>query len=156
MKASERGIALIREFEGLRLRAYRDGGGVWTIGYGHTLSVRPGMKISKARAEWLLSEDVARTEVQVQIATKAIKLTQNQFDALVSFTFNLGGHRLRSSTLLVKLHAGDYAGAADEFPRWNKDNGEVVAGLVRRRAAERALFLEKKKPASDSEAGLGS
>lgn len=141
MKTSERGLALIRQFEGLRLSAYQDSVGVWTIGYGTTRGVRRGQAITKAEAEALLRADVQRFELEISRLIK-VPVSQNQWDALVSFTYNLGSANLESSTLLRLLNAGDYAVAAEQFPRWNKAGGKVLKGLVSRRAAERALFLE--------------
>lgn len=139
MKTSDRGLALIREFEGLRLTAYQDAVGVWTIGYGTTRGVKKGQKITDAQAEELLREDVARFEPEVLRLVK-VPLSQSQFDALVSFAYNLGSKNLGGSTLLRMLNAGDYKGAAGQFERWNKAGGKVLAGLTRRRAAERKLF----------------
>lgn len=139
MQTSQRGIDLIKSFEGLRLSAYKCPADVWTIGYGTTAGVQPGQTITKERAEELLREDVKRFEAQVLRLVK-VPLTQGQHDALVSFVYNLGAGNLSNSTLLRLLNAGDYAGAAAQFDRWNKAGGKVLAGLVRRRAAERALF----------------
>ncbi len=137
---SERGVDLIKGFEGLRLQAYRDPAGVWTIGYGHTGGdVRPGMTISPARAEELLRHDTGWAQDAVRRSVK-VPLTQGQFDALTSFTYNLGAGALASSTLVKKLNTGDYAGAQKEFGRWVHAGGEVLLGLVRRRAAEAKLF----------------
>ena len=131
----------IKTAEGLRLTAYKDGGGVWTIGYGHTGSdVREGLTIPLSEAERLLTRDLRVAEGHVNDAVK-VKLTQNQFDALVSFVYNVGGGAFRSSTFLKLLNAGDYEGAANQLPRWNKDNGKVVNGLTNRRHEERELFL---------------
>lgn len=139
MRISDKGIALIKSFEGLRLQAYQDSVGVWTIGYGHTKDVHEGMAINEAEAEQLLRNDLMDFEAGVEgIIDKA---TQGQFDALVSFAFNLGIGALRGSTLLRKHNAGDYKGAAGEFLRWNKAGGRVLAGLSRRRAAESAMYL---------------
>ncbi len=145
MQTSEKGIALIKEFEGCRLTAYQDSVGVWTIGYGWTQPVdgkpiRAGMTIKQQTAERLLKTGLVSYESDVSRLVK-VGLTQGQFDALVSFTYNLGVRSLSTSTLLRKLNAGDYAGAADEFLRWNKAGGKVLNGLTRRREAERALFL---------------
>jgi len=139
-RTSQAGIDLIKSFEGLRLAAYQDSVGVWTIGYGHTGTARPGQRITEQQAEALLREDVASFEQCVMRAVKA-PLDQHQFDALVSFAFNLGCGALSRSTLLKKLNGLDYSGAADEIPRWNRAGGNVLRGLVRRRAAERDLFL---------------
>lgn len=133
----------IKTAEGLRLTAYLDTGGVWTIGYGHTGGdVREGLTIPLSEAERLLTRDLRVAEGHVNDAVK-VKLTQNQFDALVSFVYNVGGGAFRSSTLLKLLNAGDYDGAANQLPRWNKDNGRVVNGLTNRRREERELFLRK-------------
>ncbi|HBE6752504.1 TPA: lysozyme [Escherichia coli] len=145
MQTSEKGIALIKQFEGCKLTAYQDSVGVWTIGYGWTQPVdgkpiRAGMTIKQETAERLLKTGLVSYESDVSRLVK-VGLTQGQFDALVSFTYNLGARSLSSSTLLRKLNAGDYAGAADEFLRWNKAGGKVLNGLTRRREAERALFL---------------
>lgn len=141
MHISENGLALIRQFEGLRLSAYQDTVGVWTIGYGTTRGVGPGMTISKSEAEALLEADVERFERELECLV-TVPLNQNQWDALVSFIYNLGAKNLASSTLLRLLNAGDYAGAAAQFTRWNRAGNRVLAGLTRRREAERALFLE--------------
>lgn len=145
MQTSDKGIALIKEFEGCKLTAYQDSVGVWTIGYGWTQPVdgkpiRAGMTINQETAGRLLKTGLVSYESDVSRLVK-VGLTQGQFDALVSFTYNLGARSLSTSTLLRKLNAGDYAGAADEFLRWNKAGGKVLNGLTRRREAERALFL---------------
>ncbi|EPV3024942.1 lysozyme [Citrobacter freundii] len=145
MQTSEKGIALIKQFEGCKLTAYQDSVVVWTIGYGWTQPVdgkliRSGMSIKQETAERLLKTGLVSYESDVSRLVK-VALTQGQFDALVSFTYNLGARSLSTSTLLRKLNAGDYSGAADEFLRWNKAGGKVLNGLTRRREAERALFL---------------
>ncbi|EBZ0941199.1 lysozyme [Salmonella enterica subsp. enterica serovar Braenderup] len=145
MQTSEKGIALIKQFEGCKLTAYQDSVGVWTIGYGWTQPVdgkpiRAGMTIKQATAERLLKTGLVSYESDVSRLVK-VGLSQGQFDALVSFTYNLGARSLSTSTLLRKLNAGDYDGAADEFLRWNKAGGKVLNGLTSRREAERALFL---------------
>lgn len=142
MNISNKGISLIESFEGLRLAKYLDVVGKPTIGYGHLILPSESFPapITEAQAEALLLKDLGISESGVSKSVK-VPLNQNQFDALVSFTFNLGVGNLQSSTLLKKLNAGDYAGAADEFLRWNKAGGKEVAGLTRRRAAERSLFL---------------
>ena len=146
-KVSSAGINLIKQFEGCRLTAYPDpgtGGEPWTIGYGATLidgkPVRRGKTITQAEADALLTEDIERHADPVRALLAGMRTTQNQFDALVSFAFNVGVGALKGSTLLRKHMAGDYAGAAAEFARWNKANGRVLAGLTRRRAAEAALY----------------
>lgn len=145
MQISDKGISLIKQFEGCKLTAYQDSVGVLTIGYGWTQPVdgkpiRAGMTIKQETAERLLKTGLVSYESDVSRLVK-VGLTQGQFDALVSFTYNLGSRSLSTSTLLRKLNAGDYAGAADEFLRWNKAGGKVLNGLTRRREAERALFL---------------
>ncbi|MDE1714955.1 lysozyme (plasmid) [Chromobacterium amazonense] len=141
MQTSANGINLIKQFEGLRLAAYQDSVGVWTVGYGHTSpDVKPGLRISNEQAEQLLRQDLARFEKGVGRLVKA-PISQNQFDALVSFSYNLGLGSLQSSTLLRLLNQGDYQGAAGQFPRWDRAGGQVLAGLTHRRLAERDLFL---------------
>lgn len=145
MQTSDKGISLIKQFEGCKLTAYQDSVGVWTIGYGWTQPVdgkpiRAGMTIKQETAERLLKTGLVSYENDVSRLVK-VGLTHGQFDALVSFTYNLGARSLSTSTLLRKLNAGDYAGAADEFLLWNKAGGKVLNGLTRRREAERALFL---------------
>lgn len=145
MQTSDKGIALIKQFEGCKLTAYQDSVGVWTIGYGWTQpvdgkQVRAGMAIKQETAERLLKTGLVSYESDVSRLVK-VGLTQGQFDALVSFAYNLGARSLSTSTLLRRINAGDYAGAADEFLRWNKAGGKVLNGLTRRREAERALFL---------------
>lgn len=145
MKISDDGIALIKRFEGLRLQAYQDSVGVWTIGYGWTQPVAgrkvgAGMAIDAATAERLLVCGVAQFEQGVERLV-AVTVTQGQFDALVSFAYNLGLRALENSTLLRRLNAGDRQGAADQFGRWVNAGGVRLDGLVARRAAERALFL---------------
>lgn len=139
MKTSPAGIALIEEFEGLRVRAYQDGAGVWTLGYGHTENVAPGQSETLGKAETDLVSDLATAEAAVRRLV-AVPLTQGQFDALVSFTFNEGQKSLRMSTMLRLLNAGDYAGAARAFMSWDVIAGQHSAGLQRRRQAEIALF----------------
>lgn len=140
----DKGIDLIKSFEGLKLNAYICPAGIPTIGYGTTRvngqTVQMGSIITESQAVGYLKADLQQFESAVNGAVK-VPVTQNQFDALVSFTYNLGAGNLRSSTLLKKLNAGDYAGAADEFPKWNKAGGKELAGLTRRRNAERDLFL---------------
>lgn len=141
-KTGAQGIALVKEFEGLKLKSYKDVVGKWTIGYGHL--ILPGevftTPITEKQAEDILRKDLKVAEDAVNKLVK-VPLTQNQFDALVSFTFNLGAGNLQSSTLLKMLNASNYAGAAQQFLRWNKAGGKEVAGLTRRRQAESKLFL---------------
>jgi len=148
------GLALIKASEGLRLDAYDDGTGVWTIGYGHT-PAKPGQRITQAQAESLLVSDVAKAEAVVDSLVK-VTLSANQRAAIVSFTFNLGGGALAESTLLRLLNRGLVKDAAMEFTRWDKATveGKLVAlpGLTKRREAEKALFLTTDGPAKPSPA----
>jgi len=138
---SKHGLDFIASFEGCSLTAYWDSlGSVWTIGYGHTGGVHKGQVITKQKALDLLKSDCSGAASAVNRLVK-VAINQNQFDALVSFTFNCGSGALQSSTLLKLLNAGDYKGAANEFPKWNHAGGKVVAGLTRRRNAEKKLFL---------------
>lgn len=139
-------IDMIKKHEALRLKAYlptpHD---VLTIGWGHTTGVTSDMVITEARAEVLLRDDLAWVR-QVIARRVTVPLTQPQYDALASFIFNLGEANFKASTLARKLNAYDYVGAADQFPRWNKQRQGnkmvVLRGLTKRRAEERALFLE--------------
>lgn len=141
MRTSNAGLALIKSFEGLRLTAYRDPGGVLTIGYGHTgPDVYAGQTITAARADQLLRVDVAEAEATVHRIVTA-HLSQNEFDALVSFIFNIGSSAFAASTMLRMINAGDFAGAAKQFDRWVYAGDTRLAGLVTRRNAEEALFL---------------
>lgn len=139
-RTSDRGIALIKEFEGFRAKAYLDAAGVPTIGYGHTKGVKLGQAITESEGDALLRDDLADAEGAVLRLVK-VPLSQSEFDALASFTFNVGQGNLGKSTLLRKLNAGDRAGAAAEFGKWVNAGGKKLAGLVRRREAERVLFL---------------
>lgn len=141
MRASDNGIALIRSFEGCRLDAYQDSGGVWTIGYGHTLGVQSGDKISHEMAQSLLLKDIQSFEKIVNEKVETA-LTQEMFDALVSLVFNIGGGNFQRSTLLKKLNQYDYLGASQEFPRWVYVKGKRNNGLIKRREKERQLFIK--------------
>lgn len=140
-KIGEEGVELIKGFEGLKLEAYVCPGRKWSIGYGHTNGVKKGDKITKEVAEDLLREDLEKFEEYVNRAVK-VELNQNQFDALVSWTYNLGPGNLANSTMLKKLNTGDYESVASEMQRWNKSGGKVLAGLVRRRESEAQLFCK--------------
>ncbi len=143
MRISNKGRDFIKGFESLRLVAYPDpatGGKPWTIGWGHTKGVKPGDRITQEQAEQFLSDDLAVFELSVNSVINR-PMTQNQFDAMVSLAFNIGGPEFAGSTLVKKFNAGDVLGAADQFPRWKFGNGKVMPGLVRRRAAERETFL---------------
>lgn len=143
-QTNQAGIDLIKSFESLRLVSYKDSAGIYTIGWGHTGGVKRGQRITRAEAETFLQDDLAEAETAVEDAV-TVDLSDNQFAALVSFTFNLGGPALRKSTLLRRLNEGDYNKAADEMLRWNRADGRVLAGLTRRRKAERMLFLTPDK-----------
>ena len=140
MKPSEAGLALIRQFEGLRLSAYKCPAGVPTIGYGTTKGVKMGQTITREEADRLLLEDAQRYADRITELVK-VKLSQHQFDALVSFVYNVGPSAFAGSTMLRLINQGLYADAARQFQRWNKAGGEVMPGLTRRRAAERDLFM---------------
>ena len=156
---SQQGVELIKRFEGLHkvqpdgmVTSYRCPAGKWTIGYGSVKGVRSGMKITKEEAEELLIKDIKDHEAYVKQYVQ-VPLTQGQYDALVSFVFNLGGGNFRSSTLLKKLNKGLYDEAPEQFMRWNKArvDGKLTAlkGLTRRRAAEAAIFSADAKLPSD-------
>ncbi|ECD3895791.1 lysozyme [Salmonella enterica subsp. enterica serovar Gloucester] len=140
MKVSDNGRAFIRAREGVKLVAYQDGGGVWTIGYGHTRGVKQGQVINHEQADEFLNNDLRQVESCISERV-TVALNQNQFDALVSFVFNVGRQAFSDSTLLKKLNEGNYRAAADQFTRWVYDNDQFVQGLYNRRVAERDLFL---------------
>ena len=140
MKTSPKGISLIKEFEGLRLKAYKCPGGVWTIGYGHTAGVKPGIVITKAQAEEYLKADLIAFERYLN--GLGLALNQNQFDALVSFIYNVGTGNFSNSTLLRKVRANPQENSImDEFLRWVYSKGRVLPGLQRRRLAEMKLYF---------------
>lgn len=141
-------VNLVKEFEGLRLQAYQDSVGVWTIGYGTTaaagvgIAPKAGMKITEADAEHYLRAGLEKFAAQVAPLIK-VPVTGNEFGACLSLAYNIGPGAFARSSVLRKLNAGDKAGAAKAFALWNKAGGKVLAGLTRRRAAEAALFLSK-------------
>ncbi len=139
MEVSELGLQLTKDSEGLRLRAYKDTGGVWTIGYGHTGGVRPNQVITADMAELLLVHDLNYATGIVN--QHCLPCTQGQFNALVDFVFNVGPSQFLKSSLLRFHKAGQYDKAAAEFPKWRYDNGKVIAGLVTRRKHEREMYL---------------
>jgi lysozyme len=144
LEAKEGALALIRRFEGCRLKAYPDpasGGDPWTIGWGSTgPGIRPGVIWTQAQADRRLEQDVAAFADGVARLVGAAATTQGEYDALVSFAYNVGFANLAGSTLL-KLHkAGDKAGAAAQFGRWNRARGEIMPGLTRRREAEAKAY----------------
>lgn len=140
MNISETGIQLIKKFEGCSLKAYKCPAGIWTIGYGHTLGVKEGQTITKEQAEIFLKQDIRSFELTVNNLVN-VPLNQGQFDALVSFCYNLGSGNLKNSTLLKLLNKKDYIGAAEQFDRWVYASGKKLPGLVKRRTAEKELFL---------------
>lgn len=142
MKYSLDGLHLTEQFEGCKLQAYTDQVGVWTIGYGHTHGVSPSMTCTQAQAEAWLAEDVQSAENSVNRLV-SVPLEQNEFDALVDFVFNLGARAFEQSTMLVMLNLGDREGSAKQFERWDMAGGKHIAGLLRRRLAERDLFEGK-------------
>lgn len=143
MKLSQRGIDLIKQFEGYSSKAYPDpatGGAPWTIGYGTTKGVKPGMIITAEQAEKMLRDDVAKFESGVS-SLVTTPTTQGQFDAMVSLAYNIGLGNFGKSTLLKKHNARCYTCAADQFRVWNRANGKVMNGLTKRRAAERQVYM---------------
>lgn len=144
---NEAGMAIIKEFEGLELKAYADPVGILTIGWGHTSGVKRGDTCTKEEAEKFLHHDLKVAEAGLD-ALVTVPLTSNQRSALISFIFNLGVSKFKwykgkAPTLRLKLNAGDYTGAANEFPKWVYGGGARLRGLIRRRAKERELFLKK-------------
>jgi lysozyme len=148
MNIGNKGLRLIKEFEGCKLTAYKCPAGVWTIGIGSTRysdgsAVKQGQTLANEEAALLL---LSKTLTSYEHAVNAIKvdLTQNEFDALVSLTYNIGAGNLASSTLVKMLKAGDSkAEIAKQFLRWDKAGGKPLTGLTRRRNAEAELFLSK-------------
>jgi len=144
MKMSGNGLDLLKDFEGLKLRAYLDPVGIWTVGYGHTSAagppaVTPGLVITQGEAEEILKRDMAQYEDGVRKHVKAT-LTQGQFDALVDFAYNAGVGALAKSTLLKRVNAGKFDEVPAEFMKWTKGGGRELPGLVRRRRAEAKLW----------------
>ena len=142
MNISQEGISLIKKFEGCELEAYRCAAGVWTIGYGHTKDVKEGNSITKEQAESMLVHELQEYCSDVDIAVK-VDLKQNEFDSLVSWTYNLGPTNLNSSTMLRVLNEGKHDEVPAQMKRWNKASGQVKEGLVRRREAEALMFEGK-------------
>jgi lysozyme len=142
MKISDEGLALIKHFEGCRLEAYLCPAGVWTIGYGHTRGVRDSDVIDQEAAEAFLIEDLEEFEGYVNSLTE-VALKQNEFDALVAWVFNLGPGNFKESTLLNRINYGPISDVPSQIKRWNKAGGKVLEGLVKRRAAEAALWEGK-------------
>ena len=142
MNISQEGISLIKKFEGCELEAYKCAAGVWTIGYGHTKDVKEGDSILKEDAESMLVHELQEYCNDVDIAVK-VDLKQNEFDALVSWTYNLGLTNLNSSTMLKVLNECKHNEVPAQMKRWNKASGQVKQGLVRRREAEALMFEGK-------------
>ena len=140
MKTSVEGLALIKKFEGLELEAYKCAAGVWTIGYGHTKDVQEGDVWSESHADHMLEVELEEFEGYIN-NNVTVALSQNQFDALVSWVYNLGPANLKASTMLKVLNSGDYEGVPAQIKRWNKAGGKVLEGLIRRRKAEALLFV---------------
>jgi lysozyme len=152
MKISQAGIDFIKGFESYltplpdgSCTAYKCPAGVWTIGWGCTEGVKPGMVWTKEQAEFALRRELAKAEAAVNRLV-TVPISQPQFDALVSFTYNCGFGALAKSSLLKRLNAGDVDGAAGAFAMWNKGGGKVLRGLVRRRKDEAAMFLSAAEP----------
>jgi lysozyme len=139
MNYSKSGIQLTEQFEGCRLTAYQDQVGRWTIGYGHTAGVQPGQVCTQEQAEEWLQEDTAWA-VRVVNAAVRVSLSQGEFDALTDWVFNLGSGNFQHSHLLELVNQGDFTNAANEFQKWDRAGGQVVAGLLRRRIAEQQEF----------------
>lgn len=150
MKTSPRGLALIKQFEGFREDAYQDIVGVWTIGYGFTKDVNPGDHMTREQADTRLYEELASDgyESAVRVSCAPLEPNQNQFDAMVSLAWNIGVNGFKKSTVVRAHNRGDFAAAARAFSLWNKAGGKIINGLVRRRSAEAALYLE---PIMDTE-----
>tara|TARA_A100001388_G_C28450241_1_gene348255 strand:- start:22 stop:453 length:432 start_codon:yes stop_codon:yes gene_type:complete len=136
------GLALIKKFEGCELKAYQCSAGVWTIGYGHTKDVVEGMEITQEEAEQMLVDELHEYESYINKYV-TVALSQNQFDALVSWVYNLGPANLTASTMLKVLNSGEYEDVPAQMKRWNKAGGKVLEGLIRRREAEACLFVGK-------------
>jgi len=139
-KITQDGLDFIQDVEGCKLYAYLDTGGVYTIGVGHTgPEVVKGLTCSMEQALQWLKEDSEEAQEGIRKLVKGL-LTQNQFNALVSFVFNVGVGAFSKSTMLKLINKGDFDGAANEFPKWNKDNGKEILGLTKRRILEQAVF----------------
>ena len=143
---SPHGLEKLKQWEGLKTKAYKDAGGVWTIGYGHTAMAgepkpRAGMVITPAEAESILLKDLVQYEAAIENNVK-VKLTDNQFSALVSFVYNIPLASFKKSKLLKKLNAGNYDAVPTELMKWTKAGGKKIQGLVNRRRAEGYLWME--------------
>ncbi len=154
-RVNANGIALIREYENLRLTPYLCPGHIWTVGYGHTRTVRPGMKITADQADALLDDDLRLVERAIVRLVK-VPLTNNQFAALASFVFNVGTANFERSTLLKLLNRGWYEQVPAQLMRWNRAAGEVLGGLARRRAAEARLWNKTDEPETPAFPQIGT
>ena len=132
---------MLKEFEGLRLKAYKCPAGIWTIGYGTTSDVEPGMEVTEAQAETFLKTDLAKFEAGVEALTKGSDTSDNQFSALVSLAYNIGINAFAGSTVLKRHKLGNKLGASRAFGMWIRGGGRILPGLVRRREAEAALYM---------------
>jgi len=139
--ASSRGRDLIESVEGLRMKAYQDGNGVWTLAYGHTANVHPGDTCTQEQADAYLAGDLHQAEWAVNTFVK-MPINQNQFDALCSFVYNIGSGNFSKSTMLKLLNEGKYEEAAQQFFVWVKVAGKFSQGLMNRRIKEETLFME--------------
>ena len=142
MNISQEGLSLIKKFEGCELEAYKCAAGVWTIGYGSTKGVKEGDTLTQEEADELLLHEMDEYKGYIKDNVTS-DLDQNQFDALVSWVFNLGPSNLKASTMLKVINAGDMKEVPAQIKRWNKANGKTLQGLIRRREAEALLFEGK-------------
>lgn len=146
MNVSDKCVNMIKHHEGFVRKPYQDPIGLWTVGVGHLIGdgkILPkewNKEFTDEEIDQILCEDLERFEIGIQRLTK-VNLSQGQFDALVSFSFNVGLGNFQSSTLRAKLNRGDYEGASNEFWKWRRAGGKILKGLVKRRADEKALFL---------------
>lgn len=143
MTTSKEGLEFIKDNEGLRLIPYQDEGGVWTVGYGHTgTDVIPGLKYTMDQVNELFLKDITEFEDELNGMLK-VAVTQNQFDSLMDFVYNEGPAALHRSTLLKRVNVGDFQGAAKEFLKWDIVAGRPDPGLLKRRRADKTLFLKE-------------
>lgn len=142
MNISKEGLVLIKHFEGCELKAYRCPANVLTIGYGHTKNVTEDMEITQQEANDMLDEELIEYCEYIDKMVK-VSLNQNQFDALVAWIYNLGPTNFRNSTLLTVLNQERYSDVPEQIKRWNKADGKILDGLIKRREAEALLFESK-------------
>ena len=143
MNMSDEGFNLIKHFEGCELEAYQCAAGVWTIGYGHTRDVQEGDKWTKDKAEFMLWRELEEEYEQYVNSLVTVPINQCQFDALVSWVYNLGPNNLKNSSMLRVLNEGKYDEVPFQMKKWNKAGGKVLEGLIRRREAEADMFEGK-------------